>query len=86
MHRTLRPRLRPALAGAPRRGPARWLRVAARSGALPDLLGNAAFLIGSLLFLTEAAQTLGVWLFVAGSAAMLRGSLRRVARAVEGDD
>lgn len=48
------------------------------------VVGNAMFLIGSILFfrLFETWQTLAVWLFVVGSALMLVGSLGEVAKAV----
>jgi len=48
------------------------------------VIGNAMFLIGSILFfrLFETWQTLAVWLFVVGSALMLVGSLGEVAKAV----
>lgn len=40
------------------------------------LLGNLAFVIGSVLFLPafEAHQVLGVWLFITGSALMFVGA------------
>lgn len=40
------------------------------------LVGNAAFLIGSLFFLSESLQTLGVWIFIVGSATVLIAQLR----------
>lgn len=40
-------------------------------------LGNAAFLVGSVLFLSETSQTSGVWLFILGSAAFLVDGLTR---------
>ncbi|MFP5309938.1 MAG: YrhK family protein [Actinomycetes bacterium] len=54
------------------------------------ILGNVAFLAGSALFLSDATKTAGVWLFIAGSAGMLVGSVgqalvRRVRRRAEGD-
>ncbi len=48
------------------------------------LIGNALFLIGSVLFfkMFEAWQTFAVWLFVIGSALMLLGALGELAKAV----
>lgn len=66
-HRT-RPRQRPSLQGHLSR--ARKLR--RWQGGL-GVLGNLCFLIGSVLFLSEAQQRTGVWLFVLGSAALLLG-------------
>lgn len=40
------------------------------------LAGNLAFLVGSVLFLSEAAQTVAVWLFILGSATFLLDGLR----------
>lgn len=44
------------------------------------LLGNALFLIGSVLFLPvfEEQQTIGVWLFITGSFLMLIGAVGRL--------
>jgi hypothetical protein len=41
------------------------------------VLGNAAFLVGSILFLPQfdALQTTGVWLFIIGAFFMLVGSV-----------
>ncbi len=39
------------------------------------LIGNLSFLVGSIFFLWSSTQTLGVWLFIIGSAGMLIGSL-----------
>ncbi len=44
------------------------------------LLGNAAFFIGSILFLPalEPYKSLGIWLFISGSFGMLIGALGRL--------
>ncbi|MGB3494079.1 MAG: YrhK family protein [Elainellaceae cyanobacterium] len=42
------------------------------------LLGNAAFFLGSVLFLWESLTQLGVWLFIVGSLCMLIGSIRSI--------
>ena len=41
------------------------------------LFGNAAFLVGSILFLPafEPYKTIGVWLFIVGALLMLLGSI-----------
>lgn len=39
--------------------------------------GHLCFLIGSVAFLDDATVRLGVWLFIAGSAAFLVDGLRR---------
>jgi len=39
------------------------------------LMGNAAFLVGSVLFLWESTKVVGVWLFIVGAAGMLLGSI-----------
>lgn len=39
------------------------------------LIGNAAFLVGSILFFWESTTMTGVWLFVIGAAGMLLGSI-----------
>jgi hypothetical protein len=39
------------------------------------LVGNTTFLVGSLLFLSDATKAAGTWLFVGGSALMLIGAL-----------
>lgn len=39
------------------------------------IFGNVAFLIGSVCFLAESTKTIGVWLFIAGAAGMLLGSI-----------
>lgn len=41
------------------------------------LLGNTAFLVGSVFFLFESLKRAGTWLFIAGSFGMLLGSLGR---------
>jgi hypothetical protein len=41
------------------------------------LLGNLAFLLGSVLFLWESTKQTGVWLFIFGAAGMLIGSIGR---------
>lgn len=49
-----------------------------------SVLGNAAFVIGSVLFFKAFDQyyTLAVWLFVVGSAGMFVGALGEFARKV----
>jgi len=37
--------------------------------------GNLCFLVGSVLFLWQSEQTIGVWLFIVGSAGMMVGSV-----------
>jgi hypothetical protein len=39
------------------------------------LIGNVSFFIGSIFFLWDTTQTIGVWLFIIGSGGMLLGSL-----------
>lgn len=39
------------------------------------LLGNAAFVVGSVLFFFKSVQTLAIWVFVVASAGMFVGSL-----------
>lgn len=39
------------------------------------LFGNAAFVVGSVLFFFKSTQTLAIWVFVVASAGMLVGSL-----------
>jgi len=39
------------------------------------IMGNAAFLIGSIFFLFDSLYTAGVWLFIVGAAGMLVGSV-----------
>ena len=39
------------------------------------LVGNVAFVVGSVFFLFESLKTAGVWLFVVGSLGMLLGSI-----------
>ncbi len=39
------------------------------------LVGNASFVVGSVLFLWESTKTVGVWLFIVGSVGMLLGSI-----------
>lgn len=41
------------------------------------LLGNLTFFVGSILFLSDDTESIGVWLFIIGSAGMLIGSLGR---------
>ncbi len=45
---------------------------------LLGILGNLAFLVGSVLFLFESLKRAGVWLFIVGSAGMLVGSVGSV--------
>lgn len=39
------------------------------------LVGNTAFLVGSVLFLFRATETAAIWLFITGASGMLLGSL-----------
>jgi len=39
------------------------------------LMGNLAFVVGSVFFLFDPLKDPGIWLFVAGSAGMLLGSI-----------
>jgi hypothetical protein len=39
------------------------------------LIGNFSFFIGSVFFLWDSTQIIGVWLFIIGSAGMLFASL-----------
>lgn len=39
------------------------------------LLGNGAFLAGSVFFLWESLKTAGIWLFIIGATGMFIGSL-----------
>lgn len=41
------------------------------------LIGNTAFLIGSVFFLFEDLKTVGIWLFIVGAAGMLIGQIGR---------
>lgn len=41
------------------------------------LVGNLAFLVGSVFFLDESLKSAGVWLFIVGAAGMLIGSIGR---------
>jgi hypothetical protein len=41
------------------------------------LIGNLAFLIGSILFLWESTKPAGTWLFIVGASGMLLGSIGR---------
>ena len=65
---------------APRRAPVVVTPVPRRAWHVSRSLttvGNLCFLVGSVLFLSEAAQTAGVWLFIAGSSGLLvAGALR----------
>ncbi|WP_431239480.1 YrhK family protein [Mycolicibacterium aichiense] len=58
-----KPRLGPALRAFP------WVHLAL------GLLGNALFVIGSVLFFWESVKTAAIWLFVIGSTGMLLGSV-----------
>lgn len=46
----------------------RWFFVA------EGVVGNLLFFVGSILFLRESTQQMGVWLFIAGSGLMLVSS------------
>ncbi len=39
------------------------------------ILGNMAFLVGSIFFLWESLKTAGIWLFILGSLGMLISSV-----------
>ena len=39
------------------------------------LVGNTAFLVGSVLFFWESTKVAGIWLFVVGATGMLIGSV-----------
>ena len=39
------------------------------------ILGNVAFVIGSIFFLWESLTTAGIWLFILGSLGMLMASI-----------
>lgn len=41
------------------------------------LVGNSAFLIGSVFFLFEELKTAGTWLFIVGAAGMFIGAIGR---------
>lgn len=41
------------------------------------LIGNMAFLIGSIFFLSESLKRAGTWLFIVGALGMLLGSIGR---------
>jgi len=43
------------------------------------IFGNIAFFVGSILFLWDSTQQLGVWLFILGSGGMLVNSLGKFA-------
>ena len=49
---------------------------------LNDLLFGLEFLIGSVMFLSPKTQTVGVWLFIVGSAQMLVGPAIRTANKI----
>ncbi len=53
------------------------LPAARRAGRHLGTLGNVAFLVGSVAFLSDAWQTSGAWLFILGSAAFLIDGLAR---------
>jgi hypothetical protein len=38
------------------------------------IFGNITFVVGSVLFLYQDLQTIGIWLFIIGSSGMLLGS------------
>ena len=39
------------------------------------VLGNGAFLVGSIFFLWESLKPAGIWLFIIGAAGMFVGSI-----------
>jgi hypothetical protein len=47
------------------------------------LFGNAAFVVGSVLFLFESLQTLAIWVFIVASTGMLIGSVGQLLVKVE---
>lgn len=65
----------------------RWLGTALRE--FPwlhmglGILGNTAFLVGSVFFFFESLKTAGIWLFVIGSAGMLVGALGQLLVTIE---
>ena len=49
------------------------------------LVGNVAFLVGSVFFLWEAMKTAGVWLFIVGALGMMLGAIGDAVAEMEGD-
>lgn len=49
------------------------------------LIGNLAFLVGSVLFLWDSTKVVGVWLFIVGAAGMLINSVGRAVVDTETD-
>lgn len=47
------------------------------------LVGNALFLVGSVLFFWDSVMTLAIWMFVAGSLGMFLGSVGEILVRVE---
>lgn len=43
------------------------------------IAGNAAFLIGSVLFLSSSTRSVGTWLFIVGQVGMLVGNVGQLA-------
>ncbi len=54
-----------------------WIRHRAEIHTGLGLVGNVAFVIGSVFFLFGSLKIAGVWLFIAGSTGMLIGSIGR---------
>ena len=50
------------------------------------LVGNLAFLVGSVFFLSESLKIAGTWLFIVGAAGMLIGSIGRAIVNAHSDD
>lgn len=50
------------------------------------LVGNIAFLVGSVFFLFESLKLAGIWLFIVGALGMLLGSIGDAVARVEEDD
>ena len=59
--------------------PIRWLQVFVRDYQWIHiglgLIGNLAFVVGSVFFLWPSTKQLALWLFIAGSCGMLVGSI-----------
>jgi hypothetical protein len=49
------------------------------------LFGNAAFVVGSILFFFKSVQTLAIWIFVVASVGMFIGSLGQLLVRIDRD-